>query len=388
MKNLAVFFGGRSVEHDVSIITGTQLIENADASKYNIMPVYISRSGQWYAGEKLRDSKFFVHPDLEQKGIDKVFLPPTAGSRSLLRETRFGLKSVFDIDVAILAMHGMHGEDGTLQGLMELADIPYSSAGVTGSAAGMDKIVMKAAFQGLGFPVLDSVYFERGEYARDPEEICGRVEQKLGYPVIVKPANLGSSIGISRADSREQLKDALDLAVSYDRRILVEKAVTDLMEINCAVLGMGADAKASLCEQPVTAKDVLDFSEKYLRGPGSKGMKSLARKIPAEISPEMTKRIQDLSLEVFKALDMKGVVRIDYIIDKATDTLYINEANTIPGSFAFYLFEPMGIPYTELIDTLVECALQRKAEKEKSNYAFDSEILKKVSSSGGAKMAK
>ena len=379
MKNLAVFFGGRSVEHDVSIITGTQLIENADASKYNIMPVYISRSGQWYAGEKLRDSKFFVHPDLEQKGIDKVFLPPTAGSRSLLRETRFGLKSVFDIDVAILAMHGMHGEDGTLQGLMELADIPYSSAGVTGSAAGMDKIVMKAAFQGLGFPVLDSVYFERGEYARDPEEICGRVEQKLGYPVIVKPANLGSSIGITKAKDAASLKEGIEVAIHYDRRILVEPAIDDLTEINCAVVGLGSDAKTSLCERPITAKEVLDFSEKYLHNQGgSKGMKSLDRELPAKISKEKQEEIERLALQIFKGLDMAGVVRIDFMIDNATDTLYANEVNTIPGSFAFYLYEPMGIKYSQLIDILVENALKRSKQKAASQFSFDSEILKKA----------
>ncbi len=386
MKNLAVFFGGRTVEHDVSIITGTQLIENADKAKYNIMPVYISRSGEWYAGEKLKNAKFFVELNLKDKGIDKVILSPSAGSRTLMKETKFGLKPVFDMDVAVLAMHGMHGEDGTLQGLMELADIAYTSAGVTGSAAGMDKIVMKAAFKGLGFPVLESVYFERAEFEKNPEGVCDLVGSKLTYPVIVKPANLGSSIGIAKADDREKLQVAIQIAANYDRRILVENAVTDIMEINCAVVGAGADATVSLCEQPVTTKEILDFGEKYLRGSGSKGMKSLVRKIPADIPAEMEKQIRALSLEVFKALDMKGVVRIDYIIDQSTDTLYINEVNTIPGSFAFYLFEPMGIPYAALIDTLVECALARKKEKESSNFAFDSEILKKVG--GGAKIRK
>lgn len=388
MKNLAVFFGGRSSEHDVSIISGTQFIENVDTSKYHIIPVYISRDGVWYSGEKLGNAKFYLNPNLKEKGVEKVILSPVAGSRALMRQSSFGLKPYADIDVAVLAMHGMHGEDGTLQGLLELSDIPYTSSGVTGSAVGMDKIVMKAAFKGLGVPVLDSVYFEKNEYFLDKQVVISKIEDELAYPLIVKPANLGSSIGISKAVDRDSLEQAILVAVNYDRRVLVERAVTDIMEINCAVLGMGSDAIASLCEQPVTAKDVLDFEDKYLRGPGSKGMKSLTRKIPAEISQEMEKQIKDLSLEIFKGLDMKGVVRIDYIIDQATGQLYANEANTIPGSFAFYLFEPMGIPYKKLIDRLIECALARHEEKERCNFAFDSEILAKIGKGAGSKGTK
>ena len=289
------------------------------------------------------------------------------------------MKVVAKIDVAAIAMHGMHGEDGTLQGLMELADIPYTSAGVTGSSAGMDKILSKAAFKGLGIPCLDCIYFERSEYEADEKQIIEKVEKAFAYPVIVKPANLGSSIGIKKAHNQKELKEALALAASYDRRILVEPAIDALKEINCAVLGNGAQAMASLLEQPLTKGEILDFADKYLpENGGSKGMKSLDRILPAQLPQQQEEEIKKYALEIFKGFDMKGVVRIDFMIDEANDKVYANEVNTIPGSFAFYLFEPAGLPYQQMIDRLVDGAVQRNKEKTASNYAFDSAILQKV----------
>ena len=221
MKKLAVFFGGRSSEHDVSIITGTQLIENADKSKYEIIPVYIAGDGAWYSGEALKSVAFYKKPDFKGKGVHKVFFLPVPAEGVLLEETRRGVKEYAKIDVAVLAMHGMHGEDGTLQGLLELADIPYTSAGVTGSAVGMDKVVMKAAFKGLGFPTLPSVYFDRNSFFADEDKYLDMAGQVIGYPAIVKPANLGSSIGITMAHDRDELKRALYVAANFDRRILV-----------------------------------------------------------------------------------------------------------------------------------------------------------------------
>ncbi|MBR6816416.1 MAG: D-alanine--D-alanine ligase [Clostridia bacterium] len=379
MINLAVFFGGRTAEHDVSIITGTQLIENADKAKYNIIPVYITRDGLWYTGKELANAVFYQKPQLDKKGIDRVMLSPEAGSKELLKKTAFGMKAVASIDVAVLAMHGMHGEDGTLQGLMELADIPYTSAGVTGCAAAMDKILSKAAFKGLDIPCLDCLYFERKEYNENPESIVEKAEAKIGYPMIVKPANLGSSIGISKAHNKEELLHALEVAASYDRRILIEHAIDELTEINCAVLGNGADAVAGVLEQPISKGEILDFATKYLpENGGSKGMKSLDRILPAPLPEETAEQIRGYALEIFKGFDMKGVVRIDFMIDNATGNVYANEINTIPGSFAFYLFEPAGVPYREMIDRLVDIAIARKEEKMKSNYAFDSAILSKV----------
>ncbi len=383
-KNLAVTFGGRTAEHDISIITANQLMQNASKDKYNIIPIYIDRDGLWYTGEKLFDMSSYENFDVKAKGVKRVCL--TGSSDSTLYECQRKFKPLCKIDVAIPAMHGLHGEDGTLQGLFELCDIAYSSAGVSGSAAGMDKILMKSAFIGFGFPVLDSIFFERDEYYDDSDKVCKKVEEKLGYPVFIKPANLGSSIGINRADDRDSLIFAIEVAVKYDRRVLVEKAVTDIMEVNCSVLGNAVDARPSVVEQPVINKDFLDFEEKYLRNDVSKGMKSLDRKIPADISDEMTKRIKDMSVEIFKALDLKGVVRIDYIIDQSDGNLYVNEVNTIPGSFAYYLWEPCGVSFSELIDRLVFVAEQQSREKKKSDFAYNSKVLQKIAS--GAKISK
>ncbi len=374
-KNLVVTFGGRTVEHDISIITANQLMHAADKGKYNVIPIYIDRDGKWYTGDKLFDMAAFSHFNPNAKGIKRVFL--SCAADAILYEYK-KQKPICRIDVVIPAMHGMHGEDGTLQGLFELSDIPYSSAGVTGSAVGMDKIVMKSAFLGFGFPVLDSLFFERDEYYKDSDAVCKKIEERLGFPVIIKPANLGSSIGINRADDCDGLRYALDVAASYDRRILVEKAVMDITEVNCSVLGTAADAKTSVIEQPVTASRFLGFEEKYLSGGKSKGMKSLGRKIPADIPEDTANRVRSLSLEIFKALDLKGVVRIDFIIDNSNGNLYVNEVNTIPGSFAFYLWEPAGVSFPALVDSLVAIAEKQMREKKKSSFAFDSGVLQKA----------
>ncbi len=402
-RTLAVFFGGRTVEHDISIVTGTQLIENADPKKYDILPVYIARNGRWYTGDKLRDVTFVRNFDPESSEVTAVTLPPvpnlTSGPELVPAESKgSGLKGLlggksanqkFPFDVAIPAMHGLNGEDGTLQGLFELADLPYAESGVLGSCAGMDKVLMKAAFRGAGFPVLDSVWFWRDQWEEDPERVVADIEAKLDYPIFIKPANLGSSIGIGKATDRDRLYETIEVAVRYDRRILADAGVEEIAEFNCSVLGSGCDVRPSVCEQPIAWKNFLSFEDKYLRGgKGSEmsGMKSMSRIVPAPIEDELTERIQDLSVEIFKLFDCKGVVRIDYIYDKATETLYVNEINTIPGSFAFYLWEPLGLSYSQLIDELVDNAVRVHKEKNRNLYAYDSEVLQKANwGSKGAK---
>jgi D-alanine-D-alanine ligase len=384
-KNILVFFGGRSSEHDVSIITGVQVMDNLDKQKYNVIPVYISREGEWFTGEKLKDTAYFRNFDKNAKGVIRVFMNADS-TDSVLYESGKKPAPYFKPDVVIPAMHGLHGEDGTLQALFELKDIPYTSAGVTGSAVGMDKIVMKAVFKGCGFPVLDSVYFERQEWAEKSEAIIAKVEAAFAYPVFVKPANLGSSIGISKAADSAGLRAAIDIAVHYDRRVLVEPAVVNLKEVNCSVAGFGADAKTSVLEEPVAWQQFLTFEEKYLRGGQSKGMKSLTRRIPADIPDDKKKEVEALSLEVFRILDLKGVVRIDYLYDTVLEKVYVNEVNTIPGSFAFYLWEPRGVPFTALLDELIAYAERQMQEKHACSFAYDSQILNKVRL--GGKMGK
>ncbi len=383
---LGVVFGSRSCEHEVSIISGVQLARSADRGKYDVWPIYIAKDGRWYTGEKLLDIHTYTPFDPYGKGITRVTLDMTAGSGALITyEQEKGLfakgvlpVTVTKLDCVIPVMHGLHGEDGTLQGLLELANIPYSSTGVCGSAVGMDKIMMKQVFRGMGFPVLPDLYALRSEWRADPEAVMNRVEEKLPYPVFCKPSCLGSSIGVSRADSREELREALDLAFSYDRRVLVEKGLDHPIEVNCSVLGFDSEVSASVTEMPTTSGgDLLDFADKYLAGSGSKGMASLKRVMPAPVGEDMIGRIEELSKQIFRALDCKGVVRIDYMLT-GNDELYITEINTIPGSMAFYLWQESGMPYSQLIDKLVEYANRAFAEKNENNYAYTSDILSGV----------
>lgn len=383
MIHLGIVFGSRTAEHDVSIISGLQILENLDKTKYDAYPIYIAKNGEWFIGDALRDVATYENFNPDQKGLTRVFLPPVPGVNGLLAMDGKLLKktkTVCPLDVAILAMHGMHGEDGTLQGLFELADIPYSSCGVTSSAVGMDKIIMKAVFKSMGLPVLESTFYYRSTWQSNPEAVLDDAE-KLGFPLYVKPANLGSSIGISRATDRESLRHAIDVAVGFDRRILVERGIDKPIEINCACLGYGNEVTPSLCEQPTSWQEFLTFEDKYTRSSGkAKGMASNSRQIPAPISDEMTNLIRDYTAQVFRTFECKGVVRIDYMIDPKTNQVYINEINTIPGSFAFYLFEPMGMPFPVLVDRLVSYAFKALEEKHASNFAYESDILAKVKS--------
>lgn len=391
---LGVLFGSRSCEHDVSIVTAVQAMQNIDQKKYNIVPVYIDRDGKWYTGDGLANMANYQVSMKEAYGVTPCIPAPYGGNKLALykwplRGFIFKMKPLAVIDVVLPAFHGVNGEDGSVQGMLELYNVPYACPGITGSAVGMDKTVMKACFKGCGFPMLPYVWFTRDHYEKAPNEIIMKIEEELTYPVFVKPANLGSSIGISKANDREGLLNAIDIAKAYDRKILVENGLTELDEINCAAVGFGENVTVSLCEQPVSWEDFLTFDDKYMRSNSGKGMESLQRKIPAPISDQMTKTIQDMTRDVFNCLDLKGVCRIDYMIDKVTGNLYINEINTIPGSLSFYLFEPLGIYYSKLIDMMIDSAIKAHEEKQKNDFSFDSQILKKVGSGlSGAKGGK
>jgi D-alanine-D-alanine ligase len=389
--NLAVFFGGRSVEHDVSIVTGLQALENVDTAKHNAFPVYLARDGRWYTGDALRNVDAYKAFDAGAKGVVSVQLSPVPGQGLVIMEEKGGLfggnrQIILPVDVALLCMHGVHGEDGSLQGLLEMSDIPYTSAAVGASATGLDKALMKKVFIGCGFPTPAYTDFTREGYTADKDGILRHIDAEIGYPLYVKPANLGSSIGITCVTQKQMLSDAIVLALSYDRRVVVEKAVSNAMEINCSVLGYGADCRASLLEKPVGWQEFLTFDDKYLRQ--GKGKGGTGRLIPAPIPEEMTEQIQTLAKGVFAAMDCKGVVRIDFLIDEKKQEIFVNEINTIPGSMAFYLWEPTGIKYPALIDELVTIALRAKADKKKNSYAYDSSILDKVKAGRGVKGAK
>lgn len=386
-KNIAVMFGGRSVEHEVSVITGLQVIENIDRSKYDIVPVYVSKEGDWYTGEELLDIKNYKDINRLLTKARKVFLPPIPSiGKLMLFPMKKGLfkrdMEYISVDAVFPAFHGMHGEDGTIQGLFELAGITYVGSGVLGSAVGMDKIIMKDVFKANNLPIVNYIWFLRNEYENDNIIIVERIENELGYPVFVKPANLGSSIGIGKARNREELINAIQVAIRYDRRIIVEKGLENCVEINCSVIGFDNEYEASLCEQPVSWEEFLSYNDKYMRGTSSKGMKSTVRKIPAPIPDEKTDEIKNLSINAFRILDCSGVSRIDFLMEKDTMKVYINEINTIPGSMAFYLWEPCGIKFNELINRLIELAIKRHNEHDKNIYTFNTSLLVKASTGG------
>ena len=392
-KQVGVIFGSRSCEREVSIISAVQLMRHADPEKYDIIPVYIDESGNWYTGNALKDIGNFKPFNPDKKGITKVFPDLSSGSGALLTYIRgTGLFSkdrieiAARIDVYIIVMHGLHGEDGTIQGLLELANVPYTSTGVAGSALGMDKIMMKQFFRGADLPVLPGIGVTHTHYLSEPKSVFEEIERELGYPVFVKPANLGSSIGVSRADDRESLEDSLELAFEYDRRVLIEAGLDKPIELNCSVLGYDEEVEASPIEMPINQDEFLDFKDKYLASGGSKGMASLHRVLPAPIEDELKDEIQEMSRKIFRMLDCKGVVRIDYMFDPKAGKLYITEINTIPGSLAFYLWENAGVAYTRLIDRMVGYAEKAHEDKNRANYAYTSDILKGVSF--GAKGAK
>ncbi|MBR2572395.1 MAG: D-alanine--D-alanine ligase [Clostridia bacterium] len=403
---LGILYGSRTCEHDVSVISAAQAAQAARKAGFNAVKIYIARDGDWYIGSELENIAF--HKDFQADKVTQV-LPAGEGGKMLLlrypteKRTLFGAsKEVLErIDVVMPVMHGMNGEDGTVAGMLDLMDVPYTSSGLVASSVGMDKIAMKQFFRGCGFPVVEDLWVDRGDWRGDRDGCIERIEAKLRYPVFVKPANLGSSIGIGKAKDRDGLIHAMDVAASFDRRILIERGIEQLKEINCGVLGYGSEAAASALEMPVSVDDFLTYKEKYLQGQGSKGngsaqgaktaagaqgskgMASLARRIPAPISEEKTREVQALAVNIFRALDCKGVVRIDFMLEGDEEKLYVGEINTIPGSLAFYLFEHIGTSFPDLIEKMVEYAYRAYADRHESVFTYDSTILDQQS--GGVK---
>ncbi|HEX6777488.1 MAG TPA: D-alanine--D-alanine ligase family protein [Ktedonobacterales bacterium] len=386
---VGVVFGSRSVEHEVSVITGQQVIAALDKNRYDVTPIYITKAGVWYTGEKLLDVANFKDEKAVLAGCEQVYLPPdpTVGGLIFKRSEKGGLfkrpreSEVLPLDVLFPTVHGTYGEDGTLQGLFELSGIPYTGSGVLGSAVGMDKILMKSVFRDQGLPVVKYYATTRRAWENDPDATMKAIEQTLGYPVFVKPANLGSSVGITQAKTREELQQALEVAAHYDRRLLIEQAVPNVIEINCAVLGF-QEPQASVCEQPIALQDFLSYEDKYMRGGKASGMKGLSRKIPAPISEELTKRVQEIAIRSFELLDCRGVARIDFLFDAKTETLYINEINTLPGSISFYLWEPMSMNISALVDRLIQLALEVHRERQRTTYSVDSPLLARMGAAG------
>lgn len=386
--NIGVFFGGRSTEHEISVISASQAMHAINRDKYDVTPVYISKDGKWYTGEALSDITNYRNIPALLAKCEEVYMIPVYGDYNLYKKKHSMFKSpvAAKLDVVIPILHGSNGEDGTFEGILDSTGIPYAGCNTLASANGMDKITMKMILQACDVPVVEYVWFSDKEWFKRKDEIIANIETKLGYPVIIKPANLGSSVGIGRAIDRDQLIERIEEAEKYSSRIIVEHMVEHLQEINCSVLGDCNEYQTSVLEEPIKSGEILSYEDKYMGGTkGSKGMQASQKRIPADLPDEETKRIQFLAGETFRVLSCHGVSRVDMIIDKDNRGIFVNEINTIPGSLSFYLWEATGITFDKLMDKLVELALKRKREMSMKTVSYDQNIF---SLGGGIKGTK
>ncbi len=396
---IAVFFGCRSVEHEVSIISAVQAMRSISREKYDVVPVYVDKEGAMLTGDKLFAIENYKDMAKLKSEVQEITFIKNAEGVFLhyLKSGLFSKKKDIRIDLAFPIVHGTNCEDGTMAGYFEFLGIPYISCDIVSAAVGMDKSVFKDVLLNAGLPTLPCFTFRAREYLLNKEQLAETVAEKIGFPLIIKPVNLGSSVGITKVKKKEDLISAIDEAASFADKILAEKAIEGLREINCSVIGDADECEASVCEEPFMQDEILSYKDKYLSGSkggknggGSKGMASLGRKLPADISEEKSEEIRDISCKIFKAIGASGVVRIDYLMDtNDNDKVYANEINTIPGSLAFYLWEATGIKYTDMIDRLVEIAFKRQRNRENLSFSIDTNILAGVSfGSKGAKGSK
>ncbi len=393
--NIALFFGCRSVEHEVSIISAVQAMRSINRDKYDVTPVYVAKDGSMYTGDNLFEIENYRDlPELFKSAKRITFIKEKDGVRMhYLEQKKFKKIPDVTIDLAFPIVHGTNCEDGTMAGYFEFLGLPYISCDIISAAVGMDKAVFKDVLKSAQLPVLDYIKFRAREYTLDKENITNKIKNEIGFPLIVKPVNLGSSVGISKVSDEAELDEAIRLGISFSDVILVEKAICNLREINCSVLGDSDECEASVCEEPFMNDEILSYEDKYLgggkSGEASKGMASLGRKIPADISEDLSGEIRDLSCKIFKAIGASGVVRIDFLLDTDTNQVYANEINTIPGSLAFYLWEATGLKYTDMLDRLVEIAFRRQRNRDNLTFTIDTNILSGVSfGSKGSKGAK
>lgn len=411
---VGVFFGGNSVEHEISVITMNQAISSLDPEKYEIVPIYIAKNGVMYTGDDLLDLYSFRDMEVLLKRCYKVAVVNDGNGVKVVRTPApwIGKRVLNTIDVAFPIVHGTNCEDGTIAGFVTLLGLPFVGPDIVASSIGMDKILQKKILRQSGISVVDFVAFYSVEYIKDEEKILNDIEKELEYPMIVKPGNLGSSVGIRKAKNKVELEEAIEFAMEFADRIIVEKAVEDLKEINCSVIGNLTETEASICEEPFFSDEILSYTDKYIGDGKSKGgtigggkvsspklggqkggakggnTQFANKKIPADISKEKTEEIQKLAQEVFKVLGCSGVSRIDFLIDQKTDKVYVNEINTIPGALSYYLWEATGKPFEKELDEIIEIAIKRQRDKEKLTFSYDQNILAMQGGTKGAKGGK
>ena len=373
---VGVIFGGVTVEHEVSVISAVQAMKNIDEDKYDIVPIYIDKNYNWYTGKMLMEIDVYKDFDTLKKYAKKVCLI-RKNNRFILQTLGFIKKEVAEIDIAFPIVHGNNVEDGTIHGYLQTLGIPYVGCGILGAALGQDKVVMKQVMKDSGIPVVPYLWLYDTEYLSSKEEIEIKAN-KLGYPVIVKPASLGSSVGIGIAKNSNELNERITEAIKYDNKIIIEKVIENLIEVNCSVIGDYEYQEVSVTEEVMSVHEFLTYKDKYIgggKGTKSKGMASTSRIIPARINKKEEDIVKQLSKETFRALNLSGVCRIDFLIDKKKETVYVNEPNTIPGSLSFYLWDKSGKNYKELLDFLITKSIKSYKNKAKKTHSFETNIL-------------
>ena len=395
---VGVIFGGESVEHEVSIITAIQAMNKIDEEKYEVIPIYITKDREWYTGDMLKDIEVYQDLNLIKRYSTNVVLYYKNGSYVLQKKNGLLKSIVKEIDIAFPIVHGTNVEDGVLQGYLQTIGIPFVGSNVYGSVAGQDKTIMKDIWKEIDLPMTKYVWFYDTDYRQDKDSVLDKIKG-LKYPLIVKPATTGSSVGISFCDDINSLKEGIDEAVQYDTKIIVEEVVQNLKEVNIAVMGNYENQKVSAIEEVFSGNHFLTFQDKYIgNGKGklkgfkkgaikttSKGMASANRKLPADLDPKMQKEIEEIAMKAFKALGSSGNSRIDFLVDEKTKKVYINEINSIPGSLAFYLWDAKDINFTQVLDDMIQIGIKDYKKRISKTHSFESNILAGFVANNGVK---
>ena len=365
MKNLAIFYGGKSAEQDISILTALGVIKNLNLKKYKLFPIYVSENNEWSILEHFDDLNIYTNKKFVGKKIVNGFF-----DKCLIYKTKFGFKKLDKIDIAINCMHGLNGEDGSLSGLLELNNIPYVGSGIVASGIGMDKVLQKDIFVANNIPCAKYTHIYEQQFINQKDECIENIEKNIKYPMVIKPANLGSSIGINISKNREDLIKNIEIALNFDKKVIIEEKIANLREINCSVIGNYENIETSVLEEPKNWENFLDFDEKYIKGYKGEDKKQ----INVILGDGLDDEIKNLSKKVFKILGASGIVRIDFLLDDKKKKVYVNEINIIPGSYANYLWKHK-YTFSSLLDELINICEKEYIYKQENKYAFASNVL-------------
>jgi D-alanine-D-alanine ligase len=378
-NTIGVFFGSRSPEHDVSILTGQLIISGLKKCGYNVIPIYIDKKGKWYSDPKLASMKFFTqNPTNLNKKLEGFNIDFNKSTGKMVKQSGF-LKGNVVFDIAFPAFHGQNGEDGTFQGLCEILNVPYVGCDVTSSAITMDKVLTKMIYKANNIPTVDFISLNLNEWRLDKKSVLQKIK-KLNLPVIIKPARLGSSIGISKAKNQKELEFGIEVALHYDEKVIVEKAVEDLMDVTCCLIG-NDDPIPSLLQESVFSSGFFSYEDKYLKGGGAQTGKATQNIIiPARLDKKTTKEIQNAAIEIYKLFGCSGIARVDFLYDKGSKKWYANEVNTLPGTLYHHLWKATGIEFEDLLKKLISFAEEKYQKKKQITYTFNSNILTQASS--------